>query len=169
MTFDLATIAFRYEVAPTDRDAVRRIVESTGFFRSDEVDVAVELVDERLTKGEASGYYFLFAESAGRVIGYACYGPIACTLGSYDLYWIAVDRDHQGQGLGRMLVAESERLIRRQGGRHIYVETSGRPQYLSTRRFYERCDYHTAAVLPDFYDQGDDKVILVKVFATPEA
>jgi ribosomal protein S18 acetylase RimI-like enzyme len=154
--------AFRDQVAPDDRLAVRQIVESTGFFRPDEVDVAVELVDERLAKGEPSGYSFLFAEEAGRTIGYACFGPIACTVGSYDLYWIAVDRDQQGRGLGRLLVAESERRIRQRGGRRVYIETSGRPQYLPTRRFYERCDYHTAAILPDFYDTGDDKVILVK-------
>jgi GNAT superfamily N-acetyltransferase len=154
--------AFRDRVVPEDRLAVRRIVESTGFFRPDEVDVAVELVDERLAKGDASGYYFLFAEEADRAIGYACYGPIACTVGSYDLFWIAVDRDQQGRGLGRRLVEESERRIRDRGGRRVYVETSGRPQYLPTRQFYERCDYQTAAILPDFYDAGDDKVILVK-------
>jgi ribosomal protein S18 acetylase RimI-like enzyme len=153
---------FRDRVVPNDRLAVRRIVESTGFFRPDEVDVAVELVDERLAKGDASGYYFLFAEEAGRTIGYACYGPIACTVGSYDLYWIAVDRDQQGRGLGRHLVTESEHRIRERGGRRVYIETSGRPQYLPTRGFYERCEYQTAAILPDFYDAGDDKVILVK-------
>ena len=153
---------FRDDVRPADRETVRALVERTGFFRPDEVDVAVELVDERLAKGDASGYYFLFAEADGRTIGYACFGPIACTVGSYDLFWIAVDREHQGQGLGRLLVAESERLIRQRGGRRVYIETSGRPQYLPTRRFYERCDYQTAAVLPGFYDHGDDKVILVK-------
>ena len=31
--------------------------------------VAVELVDERLAKGEASGYYFVFAEVEGRTVG----------------------------------------------------------------------------------------------------
>ena len=32
-------------LGPLDTAAVRRIVESTGFFRPDETDVAVELVD----------------------------------------------------------------------------------------------------------------------------
>lgn len=154
--------AFRYNVLPSDRVTVREIIESTGFFRPDEVDVAVELVDERLAKGEASGYFFIFAEEEGRVLGYACYGPIACTVGSYDLFWIAVHQDVQGKGLGRALLTESERLIRERAGRHIYIETSGKPQYLPTRRFYERCDYRNIAVLPNFYDAGDDKVILVK-------
>ena len=45
----------RHELVPADRQAVRAIVERTGFFSPAEVDVAVELVDERLARGEASG------------------------------------------------------------------------------------------------------------------
>jgi ribosomal protein S18 acetylase RimI-like enzyme len=153
---------FRYVATPNDPANIRRIVESTGFFSAAEVDVAVELVDERLAKGDASGYHFIFAEAAGESMGYACYGEIACTVGSYDLYWIAVDAQHQGRGLGRALVAESERQIAARGGRRIYIETSNRPQYEPTRQFYLRCDYTIAAILPDFYNVGDDKVILVK-------
>ncbi len=157
--------ALRSQVKPSDRDAVRRIVEATGFFRPDEVDVAVELVDEALAKGEASGYYFIFAEIDGEVAGYACYGPIACTLGSYDLYWIAVDPKFQGQGIGQILLLEAEGQIVASGGRHIYIETSGRPQYTPTRAFYERCGYEVAAVLSEFYDRDDDKVVWRKVCA----
>lgn len=145
-----------------DRDAIRRLADSTGFFRPDEVDVAVELVDTRLKNGPSSGYEFLFAESDGQTIGYACYGPIGCTLGSYDLFWIVVDKAAQGRGLGRGLVQEVEQRVQVAGGRRIYVETSNRPQYLPTREFYLRCGYAIDAVLKDFYDDGDDKMVLVK-------
>lgn len=151
---------------PSDRESIRRIVESTRFFRADEVAVAVELVDERLTRGEASGYWFLFAERDGAVVGYACHGEIACTLGSHDLYWIAVDAREQGRGLGRRLLEAVERGILARGGRHIYIETSNRPQYEPTRGFYLRCGYEIAAVLTDFYDRGDDKVVLRKILGT---
>ncbi|NLS92637.1 MAG: GNAT family N-acetyltransferase [Planctomycetaceae bacterium] len=157
------TVTLRQTATPADREHVRAIVESTGMFRPDEVDVAVELVDERLAKGEPSGYYFLFAEQQGRVVGYACYGPIACTVSSFDLFWIAVCQDQQGRGLGRRLLEESERLIARAGGTRIYIETSGRSDYLPTRRFYERCGYAVEATLADFYAPGDDRVIFGKV------
>lgn len=145
-------------VRDSDRQAVRRLVEATRFFRADEVDVAVELVETRLEKGAASGYEFVFAGEQEQVLGYACYGPIPCTLGSWDLYWIAVDPAAQGQGLGRRLLDEAERQIVAAGGRQIYIETSGRPQYAPTRGFYERCGYTVASVLTDFYAPGDDKV-----------
>ncbi len=159
------TITLRQTVTPADRDHVRAIVESTGMFRPDEVDVAVELVDERLAKGEPSGYYFVFAELGGQVVGYACYGPIACTVSSYDLFWIAVRQDLQGAGLGRKMIEQCERLIQAAGGNRIYIDTSGRAQYTPTRRFYERCGYTLEASLQDFYAPGDDRVIFVKVLA----
>ena len=155
--------AFRFEVRPDDRETVRAIVASTGFFSPVEVEVAVELVEERLAKGPASGYHFVFAERGGRTLGYACYGPIALTAASYDLFWIAVDRAFQGKKIGKILLAKSEELILAAGGRQVYIETSNRGQYASTRGFYLRCGYREAAVLKDFYDIGDDKVVYEKV------
>jgi ribosomal protein S18 acetylase RimI-like enzyme len=155
---------FRETVSADDRYRVRSIVESTGFFNPAEVDIAVELVDEHLAKGAAaSGYWFLFAQRGDRTLGYACYGPIAGTQASYDLFWIAVDRTSQSAGIGRLLLRESEKRIQQQGGRRVYVETSSRQQYVPTRAFYERCGYTREAVLPDFYAPGDDKVIYVRV------
>ena len=160
-----APITFRHHVLESDPALVRQLAESTGFFRPDEVDVAVELVEERLQKGEPSGYEFVFAESQGQAAGYACYGPIACTIGSFDLYWIVVGQAHQRRGIGQLLLEESECQIRRRSGRNVYVETSSRPQYAPTRAFYERCRYRIEATLENFYDVGDDKVILVKTLA----
>jgi ribosomal protein S18 acetylase RimI-like enzyme len=154
--------SFRYEVTPADRDVVRGIVESTGFFNPEEVEIAVELVDDRLADGPASGYHFVFAERDGRTGGYTCYGHITGTAASYDLYWIAVDASHRRGGLGRRLLDESERLIRDAGGQRVYAETSNRGQYAPTRAFYERCGYHLEALLKDFYAPGDDKAIFVK-------
>jgi ribosomal protein S18 acetylase RimI-like enzyme len=157
-------IELRFEVRPSDAGCVRRIVANTDYFREDEVGVAVELVDERLHKGEASGYDFVFAESNGDVVGYACYGPIPCTISSFDLYWIAVEPGFQNRGVGQLLMQAAEAAIRDSGGRQIFIDTSGRPKYAPTRAFYQRCGYEIAATLADFYAEGDDKVILRKRF-----
>jgi len=154
--------SFREEVRETDEASVREVVEATGFFRPDEVEVAAELVRERRLRGPESGYFFVFADVGGRMVGYTCYGPIACTIGSYDLYWIVVHPDYQGRGLGRLLMRAAEDRIALAGGRHIYVETSSRDQYCSTRGFYEAFGYTTAATLADFYAPGDGKVIYLK-------
>ncbi len=156
-------LKFRYDPMPADAERVRRMVRDTGFFRADEVDVAEELVLERLARGRASGYEFVLGEIGSEVVGYSCFGPIACTLGSFDLYWIVVDESRQRHGIGSLLLEETERLVRDAAGRHIYIETSGRAQYEPTRGFYLRQGYEVIAVLPEFYDLQDDKVILRKV------
>jgi D-alanine-D-alanine ligase len=160
---DPPSMSYRTEVRSEDRRAVRAILESTGFFYPEEIGVAVELVEERLQRGASSGYHFEFSEVGGRVAGYTCYGPIACTRASFDLYWIGVHQEHRRSGLGRALLARAEEQIRRLGGQRVYVETSSRAQYDPTRRFYLACGYHLEAQLEDFYAPGDGKTIFLKV------
>ena len=155
-------VVWRDALTPEDGPRVRRLVEITGFFHPEEVAVAEELVRDRLEKGEASGYHFVMADHYGRLAGYACFGPIPCTAASYDLYWIAVHPDFQGRGLGRRLISECERRIKAAGGGRIYVDTSQRVQYASTRAFYERRGYRLETVLKDFYAVGDGKAIYCK-------
>jgi D-alanine-D-alanine ligase len=155
-------LTFRTELTPDDRGHIRAMVESTGVFNAVELDTAVELADERLEEGPASGYHFVFAELDGRVVGYACYGPIALTVGSYDLYWIAVDKSAQGLGMGRKIMDKVAEIIRGESGRNIYIETSTRPHYEATRTFYERCGCSLAATLDDFYAPDDGKAIYCK-------
>jgi len=158
-------MTLRTTVRQEDSGIVRDIVSSTGFFRPDEIGIAVELVEERLRMGLASGYHFIFAEREGRVLGYSCYGPVPLTLHSYDIYWMAVRKEEQGAGIGKVLLERSEAAIGELGGRKIYIETSSKEMYHGTRRFYERCGYLAEATLREFYSPGDDKVIYVKSIA----
>ena len=152
----------RFEPQDSDRAAVRRIIDSTGLFRPPEVDVAVELVEERLAKGAPSGYEFVFAEDNGQVLGYACFGHNEMTVASYDLYWICVDKTLHGRGVGKQLLLAAEERVRKLGGGRIYIETSTRPDYLATRGFYEKCGYLVEAQLAHYYAPGDGKVVFVK-------
>jgi len=152
-------------VRASDLQAVRRLVESTSFFSSAEQDIAVELVDEALSKGKLSGYEFIFADAGrgdGVLHGYACFGPIPSRPGAFDLYWIAVSPKHQGRGLGKKLLREAEHRAAVQGAIEMYIDTSGRSQYQPTRAFYERAGYRTWDIFPDFYFPGDDKVVYRK-------
>ncbi len=153
----------RTQLAPADRDAIRSIVEATGVFYEDEILVAIELVDDALARGERSDYRFLLADGPSGLVGYACYGHIACTASGFDLYWIAVRPDLQGKGAGREIMGHVQEAIRRAGGTRIYVETSGRAAYEPTRAFYEHCGYAVGSVLEDFYGPGDPRITYVKV------
>jgi len=158
----VSSIKLRQDVFSQDPERVGRLVAETGFFSSEEVTVATELVQEHLAKGIASGYHFVFAERFNHLAGYTCFGPVPMTEGSWDLYWIAVEPGFQTKGLGRRLLRETEKLIRKNGGMRVYIETSMRAQYRPTRAFYERNGYKLESVLPDFYALGDARGIFVK-------
>jgi GNAT superfamily N-acetyltransferase len=158
-------IGFRSTVTEKDIAIVRAVTESTGFFFAEEVDTAVELVEDRLAKGLRCGYHFLFAEQDGKTVGYTSFGPIACTKESFDLYWIVVASDYRGKGLGSQLLEQSERAIAGLGGSRVYIETSARPLYEPTRAFYLARGYAKIAELEDFYAPGDAKAMFLKVLA----
>ncbi len=155
---------WRKTVMESDRAAVGALVASTGFFDAAEHALAVELVDDFLSRGPESGYQFLFADAddGAQLLGYACFGRIPATVSSFDLYWIVVSPNEQGKGLGAKLLKKAETRCREQGGTRMFVDTAGRSQYSPTRTFYERMGYEKAAVLDDFYAEGDAKVIYSK-------
>ena len=142
------------------------MVVSSGRFNDVEMETALELVDEALKKGDASGYIFAVLEyGKGNSVlrGFACYGPIPLTQGVYDLYWIVVDPAYQKKGNGRYLLGYVEREVKKQGGRMLLIETSSQESYVATTRFYERNGYQLAARIKDFYRIGDDKLVFSKV------
>lgn len=157
------TVRRSLEVA--DREPIAALLTATGFFNPEELAVAMELVEDRLSQGEASHYRFLVAEGGSGVGGYACWGPIPGSTTAADVYWIAVDPACQGNGLGRRLLAAAEEWIAASGRSRVYIETATRAQYAPTRAFYLRCGYGLAAELPGYYAPDDGKAIFLKVLA----
>ncbi len=147
---------------PCDRAAILALVAGTGYFRDDELPVAQEVLDEALKAGPAGHYQSLTALADGEPVGWICFGPTPCTLGTFDIYWIAVARTHQGQGIGARLLQRAEAMMRVRHGRLAVIETSGQERYGSTRGFYLKCGYHEDARIAEFYAPGDDKVIYTK-------
>lgn len=158
------------------RNRIREILDATSVFRTEEVEVALELFDETFASGPTLGcvmpydpgdgvanYEFVGSFSReGQLVGYVCYGATPGTDRTYDLYWIAVHPEFQGEGGGSLLLEEVERRLRQREARLLVVETSSRADYAPTRRFYEVRGYGQVACLDDFYAPGDHRVVYTK-------
>lgn len=140
------------------RALVSSLLERTPEFLPDEVDVALELVDDAL--GGGTDYRFVVDEGASVALrGYACFGATPMTDGTFDLYWIVVDPGLKRAGVGRGLLERVEADLRREGARLLRVETEGGDAYAATRGFYQRVGYEVLATIRDFYAVGRDLVI----------
>ena len=97
-------------------------------------------------------------DSQDQPLGYACYGRVPMTRGTFDLYWIAVPPGLQGQGIGSKLVDFLEGILRGTGGRMILADTSSIPEYEKTRQFYRKKGFREVAKISDYYDEGNDRI-----------
>ena len=168
------------ELVSADVSRVVELTRNTGVFREEEIAIAEEVVLEAVKADGADRsviaddnyrpdrldrpdrpYYALGAEVDGRVVGWICWGATPCTVATWDLYWMAVDPEMHGQGVGTALLEEMENRLSDKA-RLIVIDTSGRPDYAPTRAFYRARGYQTAAVVRDFYALGDDQVIFSK-------
>lgn len=155
-------LTYRNTLRKGDLQELTTVMESTGLFYDFEIRVALEVLEASLELGEASGYCCLVAEQDNQCVGYAVFGPTPCTRSGWDIYWMAVSKGLQGKGLGSEMMTRVEKIIVLQGGTQIWIETSGRKDYVPTRGFYKKHGYVIMAELPDFYAPGDNKVIYSK-------
>jgi ribosomal protein S18 acetylase RimI-like enzyme len=147
-----------------DKSYLIRILKNTPEFTQPEVVLADEVIEAYLFNPAESGYFVLVAEIDSKIAGYVCYGPTPITEGTWDLYWIAVDHEMQGHGVGKKLMEAAEEEIRKAKGRLILVETSSKPGYEKTNAFYQRIGYKEICRIKDFYMIGDDQITYEKRF-----
>jgi GNAT superfamily N-acetyltransferase len=150
---------------PEDARSLLQLAAAEPLFSHEEAETVDELLETYLEQDDHGGYFFLSALQDDRLLGFACYGPTPLTQGTYDLYWIAVGGPAKGKGVGRALMSRVEDEVRRQGGRMIVLDTSGRREYAPTRAFYQRLGYAHAATVVDFYAPGDDLVIFSRLLS----
>lgn len=134
-------------------------------FKTDEVTVALELIDAYLAGGTQSGYHILVAENTGTIAGYICFGPTPLTESTWDIYWEAVSPHFQRQGIGGLLLKAAEKTIGGHNGKLVLIETSSTPLYYGTRGFYRKHGYRLICRIPDFYSPGDNRLTYSKILS----
>ncbi|MEM9292959.1 MAG: GNAT family N-acetyltransferase [Acidobacteriota bacterium] len=161
---------------PTSQDLAIRSAQLQDMTRVQELAVAAQMFTESEVgfllqqyeageRGEIQDGHWIVAERSGSAVGAAYYAPEPYADRMWNLYFVVVDPQQQGQGLGKVLLDYVEGTLRRRGeseARVLVIETSSTEQYAGTRAFYERLGYTREATIRQFYGPDDHKVVFWK-------
>jgi len=149
-----------------DRTRLISMLMDSRAFTSEEIDIAMELIDIVLKDQNQKDYTIhCMVDDQDQPAGYICYGPTPMTQGNFDLYWIVVDPNLQGKGIGSKLLGFLEDVVRGKGGRMILADTSTIPQYEKTQKFYLWNGFQEVARVADYYYPGNDRITFCKRIA----
>ncbi len=140
---------------------IQRLVAEAGVFTSSELNDVTEMIEHYAkfcSNDELLTYVY---EIGGKVVGFISFG-LGMGNKTYEVYWICVSPEYQGQGIGSKLLKFAENYVSRAGCRMLFIETSSKKEYWRARDFYERMGYCSQAIVKDYFDDGDNKVIYSK-------
>jgi len=153
------------ELQKKDRDGLEKILAGIPSFDQEDQAIALELIDIALNNPDQIDYLISLAvDEKDWPVGYACYGHTPLTDGTFDLYWIAVDHNMAGKGIGTLLLKAVEDDIRKRNGRMLIIETSSSQEYEKPRQFYCKNNYPLIETIKDFYRTGEHRVTFIKRF-----
>lgn len=146
------------ELHTSDLPAVKKIIDENQMFPSEYLD---EMTQDYFAQ-QAEEFWFVSENELGNINAVAYCAPERMTEGTWNLLLIAVSKSEQGSGVGTHLMSFVENKLTQIDARVLLVETSGLPDYELTRKFYPKVGYKQVAVIPEYYDKGDDKVVFWK-------
>ena len=144
---------------------ILNVAQASGLFSSDDLGGLGDMLTASL-QGELGDEHQWIVDESGGICGAAYYAPEMMANGTWNLYFIAVSRDVQGQGVGGRLLHYVEQDLKARGARLLIIETSGLPDFEATRQFYIKHGYENEARIRDFYEAGDDKIVFRKAIGS---
>lgn len=143
-----------------DRGEIREVAIESGLFTADDVDLVLDSFD---SDDHSSGTSLWLVAVADRVQGVLYCAPEPAGDGVWNVLFLAVRPAAQGQGLGSLLLKEiADTLFAATRARLLLVETSSTASQEAARRLYAARGFTEVATIPDFYGDGDHKVMFVK-------
>lgn len=140
-----------------DLPALQRVLDTIELFPSDMLpDLAGPYLD-----GEGDDVW-LTALADDEPVGLLYAVPEEQAEGAWNMRALGVAAGRQRDGHGRALVEALEGGLRERGARLLVVDTSGTDDYAPARAFYAANGYAEVARVPDFWTDGDAKVVFTK-------
>ncbi len=143
----------------SDARAILAMVENSGQFDADGLAHVQRTLDQHLA-GQGDEIWLTADDGEPVAVAYCAPEPVTC--GTWNLLMLWTREDRQGQGHGSGLVKRLENELRDRHARLLIVETSGLPEFATARTFYAKLGFTQEATIRDFFDSGDDKLVLTK-------
>jgi GNAT superfamily N-acetyltransferase len=147
---------------PSHTDDLVTMADETGFFKEHEVQALREVLDDYHEENHVYDHKAYLLQDKDQKLGFVYYAPAPMTEGTWQLWWIVVQNDLQGKGLGGRMLKHVEKHALELGGRVLFIETSSQEKYDPTRKFYLKYGYLLEARMRGFYAAGDDMMVYRK-------
>lgn len=145
-------------VSKSDIDGLKKVVDSSELFPSEYLD---EMISDYFDNPDTQDFWFTYIDNNTQVaIGYCV--PEKLTDGTYNLLAIGVSQDTQRKGIASQMMNYIEQRLKQKDGRILIVETSSDEAQIGARNFYSKMGYTQAAVIQDFWKDGEDKIVFWK-------
>lgn len=150
---------------PEDSPSLISMAHASGLFQPKEAETLLGGILQEFHEGQlGENHQIELFEDAGtrEPLGWVYFAPSFKAEGIWDLWWIGVHPDVHGRGIGSQLLAFVEQKVPAKNGRIVIIETSHTPPTHKARSLYEKRGYMKCGQIPDFYGDGDDKIIYAK-------
>jgi ribosomal protein S18 acetylase RimI-like enzyme len=145
-------------VTKSDIDGLKKVVDSSELFPSEYLG---EMISDYFNNPATQDLWFTYMDNDKQLaIGYCV--PEKLTDGTYNLLAIGVSQDAQRNGIASQMMNYIEQLLKQKDGRILIVETSSDDAQIGARNFYNKIGYTQAAVIKDFWKDGEDKIVFWK-------
>jgi ribosomal protein S18 acetylase RimI-like enzyme len=145
-------------VTRNDLEVLKKIIDSSGLFPSEYLD---EMISDYFNNTNTEEIWFTYIKSHTSIaIGYCV--PEKLTHGTYNLLAIGVSPNAQRRGVATEMMHYIEHQLKQRGGRILIVETSSDDAQIGARKFYEKIGYTQMAVIRDFWNDGEHKIVFWK-------
>lgn len=146
------------EVIHSDLDSLKIVLDSCGLFPSEYLD---EMISDYFHNLDTNEIWFTYVENNSPIsIGYCI--PEKLTSGTYNLLAIGVSENHQRKGVAVEMMNFIEQKLKTIGARVLIVETSSDDAQIGARNLYQKLGYNQEAVIRDFWNEGEDKIVYWK-------
>lgn len=145
-------------VTKNDIDGLKQVVDSSELFPSEYLD---EMISDYFDNPDTQDIWFTYIDNNKQLaIGYCV--PEKFTDGTYNLLAIGVSQDSQRKGIASQMMNYIEERLKQNGGRLLIVETSSDDAQIGARNLYKKLGYLQAAVITDFWKDGEHKLVFWK-------